>query len=186
MLAAYNVIPYYSWIDPNFYNEVPFDIFYIQELIEFLAFAVLAYIYYSERRARGIKITRLHWIVGGLVVGTFFSLLAYLILTVGYLTLDLGQAISWSLFVIGIPVLEIYIIVSLFSYYKGVKNKNTLIVMAGFVCLFSYYLVITFLSYLLSHVWDYDVSFVFALASALTLAGYTLFLVALLRPKGSR
>jgi hypothetical protein len=200
MLAASYVMSYlYSHYSSNFSWIGDFEygvriISNLENLLWFIALALLAYIYYSERRARGIKITKLRWVVGGLVIAIILSPMAYIIIYGGSLTFILsnpGQALvdgSVFLLFIGITVLEVYIVASLYSYYKSVKNKNTLIVMSGFVCLLSSQQInmMVWLFYLMLMMNATDVLAVSVLGLAINISGFSLFLVALLRTKGSR
>jgi hypothetical protein len=202
ILAASYVMSYlfshypssFSWIGDRVSEHGATIVSNLYGLLWFIALALLAYIYYSERRARGIKITKLRWVVGGLVIATILSPMAYIIIYGGALTFILsnpGQALvdgSVFLLFIGITVLEVYIVASLYSYYRCVKNKNTLIVMSGFVCLLFSQLVtmMTFLFLLMHILNDTDMLVVYVLRLALNIAGFSLFMVALLRPKGSR
>lgn len=165
-------------------------------------FALLAYVYYTERRARGIKIDKFHWFIGCLVIAPLVVALIYFALATGFtfmVHMD-NTAISYLIipYLSGIPIiaLQTHTIISLHSYYQNVKNRNTLIVMAGFIFLLLAY-VASFLAPVLLQILRDNVDVVAAVQShsyiviegmlglSLTLAGYILFLVAMLRLKRS-
>lgn len=184
LLAAHDSIPL---INGNLLNYA------ILSFFSFLAFLLLAYVYYIERKARGIKITKLHWIIGGLVAFCSIAALLYFAFIKYQYELISQQFLKDFTYVVMISatiLLAIYSIISLYSYYHIVKNKNTLAVMVGFVCLLlTYLLPLLFLTpplvrFLVSN-FDYIGLYHLSL-TLLTFAGYGLFLIALLRPREAR
>jgi hypothetical protein len=153
-----------------------------------LPFAILAYIYFNERKNQSITITRPQWAFGGLLLLAEVGFIIFILLTnFGYT--DLSSAFStWQLLSLlnfisssVAYVLIILIVISLFSYYKAKKKKNTLVVMMGFVCfLFSQgYGIFNYFLYTLAN----PNVLGFGLVLSLQLAGYIAFLAALLRLK---
>lgn len=185
LLAVYNVVPL---INGNMLNYA------VLLTLSVLAFTLLAYIYHGERKDRGIKATKLRWIVGSLSAISLIVALFYFSLNGrdGYLSdpAAYSQVMVQCILYSATILLEIYIILSLYSYFLIIKNKNTLIVMAGFICLLSTYLVsFLFITppfvHLLASNFDY-IAYVNYLGLSLTLAGYVMFLIALLRMRASR
>ena len=135
LLAANELIPL---INGNMLNYA------ILSAFSLLAFVILAYVYYSERKVRGIKITKLRWIIGSLVAICSIATLFYFTFVGNHYYELFPQAflqdLIQSLLASATILLVIYTIISLYSYYHIVRNKNTLVVMAGFICLLSTYL----------------------------------------------
>jgi hypothetical protein len=210
LAAAYSLLAAISIITPivnmfflnyNRQNDL-YAVSSINSGLLLTAFALLAYVYYTERRACGIKIDKPHWFIGCLVVTpSIVSLIYFAIVTGLTFKISLGNTTIYYQTIpylsgILIMMLQTYTIISLHSYYQNVKNRNTLIVMAGFIFLLLAYTA-SFLSPVLLLIMGDHVDVVAAVQShsyifledivglSLNLGGNVLFLVALLRLKRS-
>lgn len=162
-----------------------------------VGFAILAYLYYTERKALSIRISRPQWIIGGIIllvqigffVFYFLFPLTNFMSSAGINSTEFGDLVLANLISSVTStfycVLLIFIIISLFSYYRAKRTENTLVVMIGFICLlvgnsFSIF------GYLLSWAQYLANGQSLGLTDVIELAGYIAFLVALLRLKVMR
>lgn len=147
-------------------------------------FGLLAYLYFDERKTQSVRITRSQWIIGGLLLLAEVAYIATNLL-INYTSGDPGVTIIFDTttylfltrFILnGVSyVLIILIVISLFSYYRAKRKKNTLVVMIGFIfLLISHFITSTTL--LMSA--DYSLT---GLATSVELLGYIAFLAALVR-----
>ena len=180
----------YSGIESESSGWTLSQLYYISFIFStasFLPFALLAYVYFDERRTQAIKITTAQWIIGGVLLLAQISFIVYTLLF-NYSYSDSEFGIAPTLYLLNFILtnisylLIILIAISLFSYYRAKKTKNTLIVMMGFVCLLfgQGYGVFNYLVHYLPST-NYSVGNV--LVTSFELAGYIAFLIALLRLK---
>ena len=180
-------IPPLFVIFPILFNSNQYSHFFYVASV--LPFALLAFVYFDERRKQSIKITRSQWIIGGLPIIAYIILLSYILIPIlgrmdlasefGLMNyLNLIEYISGS---IGY-LLIILIVMSLFSYYRVKRTVNTLVVMIGFICLlFSHgFGLIYFVSIFIPR---QDLLLEIGLMRSFELAGYIAFLAALVRLK---
>ncbi len=170
-------------------SSVLYGISFIFSTASVVSFALLAYVYFNERKTQSIEISRTQWVVGGLLILAEVVFAIYVVnSSVEYLDLSSGSVSSGYLpllnFVLGSVayVLIILIVISLFSYYRAKKTRTTLVVMIGFVCLLfsqGYGIFIYFLYVIPTH--NHYLSY--GLVTSFELAGYIAFLAALLRVK---
>jgi hypothetical protein len=161
----------------------------ITSILTLFAFTLLTYVYSNERKAQSIKITRTQWLVGGLLglVAMGFNLFMLISAIAGHIFIEYAATILLG----GIStLLIIYIVISLFSYYRVKKHSNTLVVMTGFVCLLLSKMVIAFHAILLitnapsaGPQYRGEFSAWSGLAALIEVGGFIVFLVALLRLK---
>jgi hypothetical protein len=174
---------------PSGSSSVLFGISFIFSTASVISFALLAYVYFNERKTQSIEISRAQWVIGGFLILAEVGFAIYVVnSSSGYL--DLSSASTSSgypallNFLLGSVayVLIILIIISLFSYYRAKNTRTTLVVMIGFVCLLfsqGYGIFIYFL-YVIP---DQSYYLGYGLVTSFELAGYIAFLAALLRLK---
>jgi hypothetical protein len=166
------------------------DIYYLSYLIaSVLPFFLLAVVYSNERKTQSIVITRNQWIVGGLFIlleiGFILEVLIFDYGRYDYSAASGGATyLALIEFIIGSLgyLLLILTVISLFSYYRAKRTRNTLVVMIGFVCLLishAYGVV----NYVLLLVPLHDYNLEYWLVGSIELAGYIAFLAALIRLK---
>jgi hypothetical protein len=142
----------------------------------------------------GIRIKRAYFLIGCLLVILPFTSQQYYYYT---FNIDFESTVGWLMFASAWVMqffLEAYIIISLLSHYKIVRNRITLIVAVGFIFLFStnllgaYQSIVGAMLAILTVEFSESVSYllwIMLLQAYLTLVGHALFLVAVLRMKGA-
>ncbi len=163
-------------------------------LILILGVSLLAYVYYRERKERSIKISKAQWIVGIIpIIWVAFFAIGLLLFVINngssYVTITSSSSLPVEYYVYStegsiIYIIEIYIVISLYSQYRIIKNTNTIFVLSGFLC----FLLTPIISYIIfssgyAFIPDMGVNYV---PRVIGLFGYLMILVALLRLRGSR
>jgi hypothetical protein len=162
---------------------------YIFSIASVLPFALLAYVYFNERKTRSIEITPALWTVGGLLMAAGLVLLVYQIVAIYWqlngvaVTVAPGPLVPIGFISGGVSyLLIILIVISLFSYHRARRTGNTLLVMVGFICLLISWLIdVLAFMWLSPSMYNYYLGQV--MAATIALAGYITFLAALLRLK---
>lgn len=156
--------------------------------ITLMAFALLAYVYYYEKKVQNIKDTKAQRLVGGFLVAIELAIILYsAIYRLNVLPTFPAYLAAFYLISSVTFIVMIYVVVSLQSLYRVGMSKNTLIVLVGF----SFLVVSSFvgsLSPILFEVLHLSSSpesvYTFsALTGLITTVGYLAFLLALLRLK---
>lgn len=153
-----------------------------------IAFAILTYIYYNEIITQSIKIGKIQWFFAVLLI---LAELVFVYCYVSPLVYQLGYvqdgeirnllvlAILQYLFAGVSYILNILIIISLFSYFRAKHTNNTLVVMLGFIFLLFSQAYSLFGYLLISISGDYSQEMLAVLS--FELVGFLAFMIALLR-----
>jgi hypothetical protein len=157
---------------------------YLFTLCSVAAFFLIAYVYWDERRVQSIIFTRSQAIVGGGLLVIEFLLFLAVAWTPFSEVLRYQFQLPTALYLVFTAVshfLALFISISLYSYYKAKRTRNTLFAFIGFILiLFSQsYGLFGWATEAISLMADYQSSLV--ATASFELLGYLAFLVGLLR-----
>ena len=156
-----------------------------------IAFAMLAFIYYQERVETGVRITALLWSIGGILIIVQGLILLDIIggghILIGHPAVQdsLGMLSLGSLVISN--VLIVAIVISLVVYYGRKRSAGTLLALNGFsLILIAQTLTLLFLNEgAIGTVYDMSRGWLIAFTGGVSLIGFLAFLYAILRLKVS-
>lgn len=170
-------------MDPWALDRIEF-ISYMFTLASMVAFALIAYVYWDEKRTRSINFSRGQIVLGVLLIAAqllFFLVASWWRLSEIAMPYNL-TAVLYLAFTNVSCILTIFIIISLYSYYLTKGTTNTLVAMVGFILILlgqAYGIYSSMAQELLSNAFGDQEALSFI--AGFELLGYLAFLIALVR-----